>query len=186
MKPSRQIIQLQVLFLMLLVVEVCAQDNPQRQPSTAGPIVKMKLIVTDRDNHSIDQFRKEDLKILNDNREQSILSVEKDERPIDYGLVIDSSGSFRSILPIVIPAAKHIINSNRPTDRTFIERFVSSDKIRIVQDLTSDLSRLGISLDRIMTEAGQSAVLDAYKGSFWLRINRTELRRVASVRSKSS
>jgi Ca-activated chloride channel family protein len=146
---------------MLFAAKVCAQDNPQPQSSPTGPIVKMRLIVTDRDNHSVDEFRKEDLQILHGKAEQSILSVERDERPIDYGLVIDSSGSFRSILPVVIPAAKLIIKGNRPTDRTFIERFVSSDKIRLVQRLTSDSSQLGIALDKFIIEAGQSAVLDA-------------------------
>jgi len=47
--------------------------------------------------------------VVEDKVEQTVLSVEADERPIDYALVIDSSGSMRSLLPNVVQAARLLL-----------------------------------------------------------------------------
>jgi len=90
---------------------VSAQDPAivsNKQPS--GPLVKLSMIVTDHDNHSIDEIRKEDVRVAENGIEQTIALLEPDKRPIDYGLVIDSSGSFKSVLGSALEAAKLIVN----------------------------------------------------------------------------
>ncbi|HYJ47335.1 MAG TPA: VWA domain-containing protein, partial [Pyrinomonadaceae bacterium] len=54
-----------------------------------------------------------------------------------------------------------IINTNKKGDETFLVRFISSDKIKQVQDFTSNKEDLLDSLDTFYTEGGQTAVVDA-------------------------
>ena len=135
----------------------------------SGPRVELSLIVTDKDKKAVSSISKETIRIVEDKVEQTVLSVEADERPIDYALVIDSSGSMRSLLPNVVQAARLIITSGRPSDQFFIERFVSSDKIVRIQDFTSEVQTLNRALDSLFVEGGLSAVLDGvYVGAAYL------------------
>lgn len=127
----------------------------------SGPRVELSLIVTDKQNKSLSTLRKEDIHVFEDNVEQTILSIETDQRPIDLGIAIDTTGSFRRILGAAIQSAKLIVINRRPDDQIFIERFISSDKIEKVQDFTSDGDALLKSLDTLYIEQGQTAVVDA-------------------------
>ena len=150
---------------------------------TSGPRVDLSLIVTDKTNRSLNTLRKEDVHVFEDKVEQTILSIETDERPVNVALVIDSSGSLRSLFPTVLEAAMQIINQRRPTDEIFIESFVSSDKIQAVQDFTTDVNALTAALRLIKIQGGQSAVLDGiYVGASHLaQHNKTPIRRRAVV-----
>jgi hypothetical protein len=134
-----------------------------------GPRVELSLIVTEKDKKAVSSISKETVRVVEEKVEQTVLSVEADERPIDYGLVIDASGSMRSLLPNVVQAARLIIINGRPSDQFFIERFVSSDKFVRIQDFTSDVQTLNKALDSLFVEEGLSAVLDGvYVGAAYL------------------
>lgn len=150
---------------------------------TAGPRVDLSLIITDKTNRSLNTLRKEDVRVFEDKVEQTILSIDTDERPVDIALVIDSSGSLRSLFPTVLEAAMQIINQRRPTDEIFIESFVSSDKIQALQDFTGDVNALTRALSLIKIQGGQSAVLDGiYVGANHLaKHTKTPIRRKALV-----
>ena len=57
----------------------------------SGPIVELSLIVTDKDRKSLKSINKDEIRIVEDKVEQTVLSVEPDNRPTDYGLLIDCS-----------------------------------------------------------------------------------------------
>ena len=63
---------------------------------TPGPRVDLSLIVTDKANRSVDAVSKEEVRVIEDGVEQTVLAVERDERPVDFVIMIDSSGSFRT------------------------------------------------------------------------------------------
>jgi Ca-activated chloride channel family protein len=63
-------------------------------------------------------------------------------------------------LQSVIDSAKAIIRSNKRGDETFIERFISSDKIETIQDFTADKELLLDGLENLYVEGGQTAVID--------------------------
>ena len=153
------------LVVFFLIVTALYRTVYSQQPAAisepARPIVKLPLIVVDSKNQSMDAITKEELQVIENRAEQKILSVERDERPIDIAIAIDSSGSFEGLMPYAIEAAKLIINERRPIDEVFIESFVSSDKIETVQEFTTDRSALLQSLLRLRTQVGQSAVFDA-------------------------
>lgn len=150
--------------------------QPQRTPPPSptiveeeddGPIridtdvVNLNVRVIDRNNRPINNLRKEDFKIYEDNVLQEIESFTQAEVPTNYALVIDNSGSMRSQLEKVIEASKIIINTNRPDDESMIVRFISRDKITIEQPFTSNRADLLDTLDNLYIEGGQTAIIDA-------------------------
>jgi len=127
----------------------------------SGPRVELSLIVKDKENQSISTLRKEDVRVFEDGVEQTILSIETDERPVDLGIAIDASGSFRKFLGAGVMIAKSIIDTRRSDDQTFIERFIDTPKIQRVQDFTSNKNLLQQAVDKLYVEGGQSAIVDA-------------------------
>ena len=157
------------IFALLLAPLVLAQDPNQPADKPPGPTVALSLILTDVNKQPVKSVNKEDIRIIEEKLEQTLLNVDTDERPIDYALVIDSSGSLRQLLPASLEAARTMISSGRPSDMFFIERFISTDKIQRVQDFTDDHRLLNQALRTIQIESGQSAVLDAvYNASEYL------------------
>jgi Ca-activated chloride channel family protein len=142
------------------------QDNSQSvdpdevvKVDTSNVILNVRVI--DRNNRPINDVRQEEFHVFENGVAQPVLGVSKEEVPISYGLAVDSSGSLRSQMPTVIDAAKTIINSNKPGDETFLLRFVDSEKIETLQDFTANKEDLMDAVDRIYTEGGQTAIIDA-------------------------
>src|SRR5438876_2565614 len=123
-------------------------------------LVTLHVRVIDRNNHPINNISKNDFKVLEDNVPQPIFSFTEEEVPVIYGLAVDTSGSLRPQFEQVINASKTIINSNKKGDETFLERFISSDKIETIQDFTSNKDFLMDGLDQLFIEGGQTAVID--------------------------
>ena len=123
-------------------------------------LVTLNVRVIDRNNRPIENVRQEEFRVFEDGQLQPIEFFTREEVPVTYGLAVDTSGSLRSQLQSVIDAAKAIIASNKRRDETFLERFISSDKIETVQDFTADKDRLLDGIDNLYVEGGQTAVID--------------------------
>ncbi len=124
-------------------------------------LVNLNVRVVDRNNRAINNLSQNDFKVYEDNVLQPIEFFSKSEVPTNYSLVIDNSGSLRQQIEKVIEASKIIINTNRPSDESSIVRFVSSDKIEIQQDFTTNKNDLFDALDSLYIEGGQTAIIDA-------------------------
>jgi VWFA-related protein len=173
MRRPNLIIKATILTLALSSTLLAQEPGPATK--TAGPIVQLdtvqlSLIVTDSKNKSLDTIVSiKDISLVEDKVEQTVLSVDPDARPVDLGLLIDSSGSVRSQIESILEAAKLIVINRQPKDEIFIERFVSTDKIQRLQDFTSDEDVLTKAIRSIMIEGGQSAVVDAvYTGAHYV------------------
>ena len=127
----------------------------------AGKTVELGMIVTDSNKKAIDKVQKEDVHVIEDKTEQTVLSVDRDDRPIDLVLAIDSSGSVRSLFLTVLESARVIVANRRPEDEILVERFIGSEKIESMQDFTRDGKLLLTAIDKFFIEKGQSAVIDA-------------------------
>ena len=144
------------LVSLALSSTLLAQDA---KPS--GRTVELGMIVTDSNKKAIDKIQKEDVRVIEDKTEQTVLSVDRDDRPIDLVLAIDSSGSVRSLFPTVLESARVIVANRRPEDEILVERFIGSEKIESMQDFTRDGKLLLTAIDKFFIEKGQSAVIDA-------------------------
>jgi Ca-activated chloride channel homolog len=123
-------------------------------------LVNLNVRVIDRNNKPIDNVRRDDFKVYEDGVVQPIEYFGKEEVPITYGLAVDTSLSLRNQLQSVMDAAKTIINSNKKGDETFIERFISSDKINVEKEFTASKDELIDAIDNLYLEGGQTAVVD--------------------------
>jgi Ca-activated chloride channel homolog len=144
-----------VLCVLLLGTSLFARGPLQSE------VVVLHVRVTDPLSHAVLDVPQSSFRVLEDGVPQTITRFSKEQIPVSYGLVIDNSGSMRSQLSEVIHAAVRIVNSNQPGDDAFLVRFISSDKVQIVQDTTSDQRLLANGLDTLYVEGGQTAVIDA-------------------------
>ncbi len=124
-------------------------------------LVNLNVRVVDRNNRPINGLQQSEFKIFEDGAPQKIEFFSKSEVPTNYSLVIDNSGSLRSQIEQVIEASKILVATNRPDDETSVIRFVSSDKIEILQDFTSNKTDINDALDSLYIEGGQTAIVDA-------------------------
>ena len=123
-------------------------------------LVTLHVRVIDRNNHPINRLGKDEFKVLEDGVPQPIFSFTEEEVPVIYGLAVDTSGSLRPQFNQVVDAAKTIVNSNKKGDETFLERFISSEKIETIQDFTANKDMLFDGIDNLYVEGGQTAVID--------------------------
>jgi Ca-activated chloride channel family protein len=137
-----------------------AEIDPDSRLTINTELVTLHVRVIDRNNHPINRLGKDEFKILEDGVPQPIFSFTEEEVPVIYGLAVDTSGSLRPQFNQVLDAAKTIINSNKKGDETFLERFISSDKIETVQDFTPNKEALMDGLDNLYIDGGQTAVID--------------------------
>jgi Ca-activated chloride channel family protein len=123
--------------------------------------VSLNVRVVDGTNRSVKNLNQTHFEIYEDNLLQPVSSLTTVEVPIINALVIDNSRSLRSQLEKVIEAGKILVGKNRPQDESIIVRFVSKDKIEVVQDFTTNKSLLNNALDNLFVEGGQTAIIDA-------------------------
>ncbi|MDQ3801212.1 MAG: VWA domain-containing protein [Acidobacteriota bacterium] len=138
--------------------DIESDDEPIR---ITTELVSLNVRIVDRNNRPINNVQQREVKVYEDNVLQEIDSFSKAEVPTNYALVIDNSGSLRHQLEKVIDAGKIIVNTNRPGDETSVVRFVSSDKIEVVQDFTPNKADVNEALDNLFIEGGQTAIIDA-------------------------
>lgn len=123
--------------------------------------VSLNVRVVNAENRPVSNLKQAQFKIYEDDVLQPITSMTTEEVPVINALVIDNSRSLRSQLSKIIEAGKIIVGTNRPNDQSAVVRFVSSDKIEVLQDFTSAKNMLENALDNLFVEGGQTAIIDA-------------------------
>ena len=146
---------LMVLCVLLFDTSLFARGPLQSE------VVVLHVRVTDPLSQAVLDVPQGSFRVMEDGVQQTIALFSKEQIPVSYGLVVDNSGSMRLQLVAVVNAAVRIVNSNKPGDDAFLVRFISSDKVQIVQDTTSDQRLLANGLDTLYVEGGQTAVIDA-------------------------
>lgn len=124
-------------------------------------LVNITVRVVDRNNRPINNLPQSDFKIFEDGVLQQIDFFSKSEVPTNYSLVVDNSGSLRQQIEQIIEAGKYLVGTNRADDETAVIRFVSSDKIEVLQEFTKNKTDLNDALDNMYIEGGQTAIIDA-------------------------
>lgn len=160
MKRLNLIVKATILFLALSST-LLAQEPTPPAAKPAGPTVQLSLIVTDSKNKSLNTISKEEIHLVEDKVDQTVLGLDPDARPVDLGLAIDASGSMRRLIGATLEAARLLVVNRQPNDEIFIERFISTDKIQRLQDFTKDVNVLDRALGQMFVEGGQSAIVDA-------------------------
>lgn len=139
--------------------ETVVDDEEVLKVDTDNVILNVRVV--DRNGRVVGDVRPEEFKVYEDGILQKIESVSKQEVPVNYGLVVDNSGSLRPQLEKVIEATKIMIRANRPEDATFVIRFTGSDNIELLTEFTKNKADLDEAVEKMFPEGGQTAVVDA-------------------------
>lgn len=139
--------------------DVVEDDNEVLQIDTEE--VTLNVRVVNSGNRPVGNLKESSFKVYEDGVLQPITSVTTAEVPIFNALVIDNSRSLRAQLPRVIEAGKIITAANKPQDEVTVVRFVSADKIEVVQTFTPNKTLIENALDNLFVEGGQTAIIDA-------------------------
>lgn len=121
-------------------------------------LVQLDVTVIDQHNNPIFGLGKNDFTVYEDKVKQQIESVNREEIPISFGIVIDTSGSMRNRLQTITDASVALIKQKRPEDEGFVVQFKAEPEI--VQPFTTDDGDLASALDELYT-SGPTALLDA-------------------------
>jgi len=124
--------------------------------------VSLNVTVLDGGGHIVQDLKKDDFRVLEDNIQQNLLSFQHADIPVSIGLVIDNSGSMYKKRPAVNKAALDLILASNPKDEAFVVNF--ADDAYIDQDLTSDPNKLKDGLAHIESRGG-TALYDAVVAS---------------------
>lgn len=119
--------------------------------------------VSDREDQLVTNLSRDDFRILEGGKEQSILEFASEDRPITYAILIDCSGSMREQMKEVHEAAEAFVDTLREQDRALA--IVFDEKVFLIQDLTSDKHALKEAIGS--TEAiGATAIYDALHAAY--------------------
>lgn len=121
-------------------------------------LVSLDVMVIDQNNTPVMNLKQEDFTVYEDKVKQTIESVNREEVPVSFGMVIDTSGSMRSKLQTVSDAAVSMIKQMRTDDEAFVASFKAEPEL--VQDFTPDRRELEDAIGELYTSGG-TALLDA-------------------------
>jgi Ca-activated chloride channel family protein len=150
-----------LLFAASAVVVVAQDENKPVKIETGDRLVRLNVIVTDSSGRVVTDLKSEDFRVLEDGKPQPLSYFSWEESPVSYGVVMDTSGSMRTLISHIIEAGKGVVAGNKPRDETFIMNFTDSDHIRMGQGFTSNRYALEEALDDIYVEGGLTALMDA-------------------------
>jgi Ca-activated chloride channel family protein len=121
-------------------------------------LVNLDVTVIDQNNNPIANLKKEDFSVYEDKIKQTVENVSREEVPVSFGMVIDTSGSMRSKLQSVSDAALLLIKEMRRDDEAFVASFKAESEL--IQEFTADKRELEEAIGSLYTMGG-TALLDA-------------------------
>ena len=136
-------------------------QEPQQQPGTTlkvtTEVVNVYAVVEDKRHHLIPNLNKDDFELSEDNTRQQIRYFSREtETPLTIGIMVDTSPSQQRVLPLEQENAKIFLDEVlRPKDLAFVLHF--DIEVELLQDFTSDRSRLAHAIDETVINGGGAA-----------------------------
>jgi VWFA-related protein len=143
-----------------------AQGHAAKEPiKVRVELVNVLMTVTDKKNHLVVDLTKDDFRVLEDNKAQTIRYFSRESNlPLRIAVVVDTSNSIRERLRFEEEAAVDFLSAAlRPgRDLAFVLAF--DVESQIVQDYTDDMEKLGDAL-RGLQAGGGTGLYDAIYSS---------------------
>jgi len=121
-------------------------------------LVLVEAFVRDDRGRVIDELKKEDFRLYEDNIEQEVRHFSRDELPLAVALVVDRSGSVAPFMPELRRAAYDTLRQLKRGDRVAL--FAFAEDVDRLTDLTTDRRRVAEGIARIRPGGGTN-ILDA-------------------------
>ena len=139
-----------------------AQSTPQtKKPEVfkaAVDIVSLNVTVVDNQNHYLTDVTEQEFSIFEDGAKQERTFFNRTSLPIALALLVDTSASMESRLPIAQEAAIGFARKLRPQDLAQLVDFDS--RVEITQNFTSDVAALEKAI-RATTAGGSTSLHNA-------------------------
>src|SRR5687767_12228912 len=153
-----------VLSILLLSGSAWAQEksgSKKADTKLSTTEARLNVMVLDSGSRYVNDIKLEEIKIFEDGIEQKLTYFAKKDPVVRLALVVDNSGSLRTLFPIVLSVAATLVTNLGAKDEVVVIRFISSDKIEVFEDWTSDKAKAIQGIQKMYVEGGQSAVIDA-------------------------
>jgi VWFA-related protein len=166
---------MRLVYLLAVGSLLSAQDGVFR----AGvSLVRVDAQVT-RGDEVIGNLNREDFRVFDNGKEQTIMHFAREEAPMDLLLVLDTSGSMRNSISEVARVTRQALSKLRPGDRVGVTQFTA--RFRTVIPLTSDFEAVRAAIEELCSKpfrGGTDIMGGIHHGSqFLLKEKRGENRR---------
>jgi Ca-activated chloride channel family protein len=152
----------------LAIVPLSAQpkvSQPEDQQTTFRAdtrLVVLHATVVDKSGKFITNLQQSAFHVFENNVEQPIKKVLREDVPVSMGLIVDNSGSMRTKRARVEASAMALVKASNPQDEVFIVNF--NDEAFLDQPFTNDSKELERGLSKIDSRGG-TAMRDAIRMS---------------------
>jgi VWFA-related protein len=140
----------------LFVVGLTAQQAPVFRSATR--LVVLHATVTNKQGALVTDLDERAFSIFENNQRQRVALFRRDDIPVSLGLLIDNSGSMRSLRARVEAAALAFARASNPQDEMFVLNFADSTRLDV--PMTSDRQALERGIRRV-DSIGGTAMRDA-------------------------
>jgi len=170
--------------LLALLAAAFAPAQDRAVFRTGVSLVHVDAEVVSRDGRILNGFVKDDFRVLDEGKPQTIVSFSAEEEPLDLILLFDISGSMRAVVEGVAAAAHQGLRELRQGDRVSI--MVFNTRARVVAPFTEDLAEVEQSIQRdvLGLQFGGGTLIQAAVDDAALRFqheHRTERRRAVLI-----
>ncbi len=121
-------------------------------------LVLIPVTVTDPMNRFVTGLEKENFKLFEDKKEQSISAFSSEDAPLSVGVIFDCSGSMGKKLEKSRQAVSQFFKTANPEDEFFLVQF--NDTANLIQPFTRNLEEIQNRLTFTQSK-GETALLDA-------------------------
>jgi len=162
--------------LLLWVAVICAQEPTYR----AGTwLVVLRATVSNDRGELVTNLDQPAFSVFENGKKQRIALFRHDDVPVSLGLLIDNSGSMRSLRTQVEAAALAFARASNSDDEMFVVNF--ADAARLDVPMTSDLSVLQEGIRRVDSIGGTALRDTVEMAEAYLRQHARKDRRVLLV-----
>ncbi len=120
--------------------------------------VVLYAAVYDENGELVTGLQQEDFTVFEDKVKEGITYFGRDDVPSTSGIVMDTSGSMRNKIDLVVKAAQLFVSRNHPENELFLITF--DHEVELEEDYTRDAEDIRDALDNI-TPSGGTAFYDS-------------------------
>jgi VWFA-related protein len=135
-----------------------AEVLPRGNIRVDSTLVLIPVTVTDPLNRFVTGLDKENFKVLEDKKEQTISQFSSEDAPLSVGVIFDCSGSMGKKLEKSRLAVAQFFKTSNPEDEFFLVQF--NDRADLIQSFTRNLEEIQNRLTFTQSK-GRTALLDA-------------------------
>lgn len=152
-----------LFFLQGITAQIVPGQVEDKKPddtiNVETTLVNIPLIISDKSGKRISDIRKEDISVFAGQKKLDISFFADSNEPVTYAILIDTSGSARSVIGRIKNASKSFVGSMEPEDRGIVFGFDESVN-KMMKGFSSDRDRLRSALNAAQISQSPGSVMN--------------------------